>query len=299
MKHKLLLLVVGLLVVTPFAAGLIVHAQEADESVVIEEELTTAEAEALDHIGYTPQAYNVDRRLSTGTVVQIDPEDSAKVIPATQDKLKSAFGVVISIDRLPLQISSVSDAEVFVATGGRHHAMVTNENGVIESGDFLAISSLSGTLMKSSVDQELVFAKALASFDGRNNTIGSTTLQDNEGRPLQQVGVGLIPIAIEIIGNPERESTEAKLPDQLRRIGLAIAEKEVSPLRIYISLAIITLSIIIALAVLYSGVRNAMIAIGRNPLSKKSIFKGLLQVILSAILVLIIGLFTVYLLLRL
>jgi len=299
MKQRFLILLVGLLVAVPLSFSLAVYAQETPTDTDSETATNEESIDKLDEMGYTPQAYSVGQKLRTGTVVQIDPEDSAKVIPATQDKLKAAFGVVISANRLPLQITKTSDSQVYVATGGRHDALVTNENGGIEAGDFLAVSSLSGTLMKSSIDQEFVFAKALASFDGKNNAIGSKTLQSTDGRPLQKVGVGVIPIAIEIINNPERESTEANLPDALRRIGLAIAEKEISPTRIYISLGIMAISILIALTVLYSGVRNAMVAIGRNPLSKKSIFKGLLQVILSSILVLIIGLFTVYLLLRL
>jgi len=53
------------------------------------------------------------------------------------------------------------------------------------------------------------------------------------------------------------------------------------------------------LVTLYSGIRNALIAIGRNPLSKKSIFRGLLEIILTGFIILIIGLFAVYLLLKL
>ena len=70
-------------------------------------------------------------------------------------------------------------------------------------------------------------------------------------------------------------------------------------MRIYLSIAITGLSIIVAITVLYSGVRNSIISIGRNPLSKKSIFRGLLEIILTAFLILIIGLFAVYLLLKL
>jgi hypothetical protein len=48
----------------------------------------------------------------------------------------------------------------------------------------------------------------------------------------------------------------------------------------------------------YIGVRSGITAIGRNPLSKKDITKGLLQVILASMVVFIIGLFAVYLLLK-
>jgi len=83
------------------------------------------------------------------------------------------------------------------------------------------------------------------------------------------------------------------------RIGEAIAEKPIGPMRIYLSIAVTGLSIMVALVTLYAGIRNAIIAIGRNPLSKKSIFRGLAEIILTSFLILIIGLFTVYLLLKL
>jgi len=89
------------------------------------------------------------------------------------------------------------------------------------------------------------------------------------------------------------------LPESLQRIGQAVAEKEVSPIRIYLSMGIVTLSILAAIVMLYSGIRNGVISIGRNPMSKKSIFRALLEVILTSILILVIGLFAVYLLLKL
>jgi len=51
--------------------------------------------------------------------------------------------------------------------------------------------------------------------------------------------------------------------------------------------------------VLYGGIRSSIISIGRNPLAKKSIVRGLIQVITVGVIILVIGLFSVYLLLRL
>jgi hypothetical protein len=293
MKHKLSLYFAFVMLIGAFALPVLGSAQEAPA-----EEEAEFRTQNIESPGVTPQPYQVKKRLRIGTVVQIDPAASDTVIPATQDKLDGAFGVIVTGANLPIQVTT-GENQMYVSTAGRHSALVSNENGPIKSGDFLVISSLSGTLMKSSPKQKLVFAKALTNFDGKNNILGVKTLQDDSGRPLQQVGIGLIPVAIEIIKNPEEVSTKADLPDFLQRVGKAIAEKEVSPVRIYIGTAIVVLSILIALAVLYVGVRTAIISIGRNPLSKKSIFWGLLQVILTSVLVLIIGLFTVYLLLRL
>lgn len=101
--------------------------------------------------------------------------------------------------------------------------------------------------------------------------------------------LGQVAVTIDIKRNPiEKKSTKSDLPDFLQRFGQAIAEKEVSPIHIpqhgY-----------------YSNqfdcgdssslfrVRSEVISSGRNPMSKKSIFRALLEVILTSILILIIG----------
>jgi len=52
-------------------------------------------------------------------------------------------------------------------------------------------------------------------------------------------------------------------------------------------------------SILYGGVRTTMVSIGRNPLAKASIMRGLAQVVLVSIIIFIIGLIGVYLLLKL
>jgi hypothetical protein len=177
--------------------------------------------------------------------------------------------------------------------------IVTSEGGVIKTGDSVTVSNLKGTAMKASVDEEVILGKALNSFDGKNNTIGTSALKYDNGKTAQSVTLGLISVAIDIKHNPEVKSTKTKLPPVLERLGEQIAEKPLSPFRIYLSVAITVIAIIMAIVILYAGIRNSIISIGRNPLSKKSIFRGLAQIILTAFIVLIIGLFTVYLILKL
>jgi hypothetical protein len=289
---------ISLLLFTTASSPLAVFAANANSN----NKSGTPEVKELEPSGIAPDSYSAATVLRTGTVVQPDGgKDSTKVKAATQDKIEAAFGVVVTTNNLPISITTTggSGGQVYISTSGRHDALVTSENGPIKSGDFLAISSLSGTLTKSNEKPKYVFGKALASFDGKNNLVATKTLNDTKGKPIKKIGIGLIPIAIEIQKNPETKSTKSKLPQMLQRIGQAIAEKPVSAIRVYISTAIVTFSIVLALTLLYVGVRSAIIAIGRNPLSKKSIFRALLEVVLTSVLVLIIGLFTVYLILRL
>lgn len=210
------------------------------------------------------------------------------------------FGVVVDPQQVPVRLSSEGlDNETYVAVSGTYNVLVSTQGGAISQGDHLMLSSINGVAMKAGTEAVSVFGRAAAGFDGKDAIRGSTTLRDVEGKITETVQLGSIPVTIEIQPNPNEKSTKAKVPEVLERIGQAIAEKEVSAIRIYISLAITAISLITALAVLYVGVRNSVIAIGRNPMSKKSIFRALIEIIITSVLILVIGLFAVYLLLRL
>ena len=189
--------------------------------------------------------------------------------------------------------------ETFVAVSGTYNVLVSTQAGAIANGDYVTLSSINGIAMKAGTEEKTVFGRAAAGFDGKGVTVGATEVKDTSGKVIQTVKLGLIPVTIDIRSNPNEQSTTVNVPEPLQRIGQAIAEKEVSPVRIYLSLGITIVSLVAAIAVLYSGVRSGVISIGRNPMSKKSIFRALFEIILTCILILIIGLFAVYLLLKL
>jgi len=247
------------------------------------------------------QSFAAASKLQTGTVVELSSGKKNTVEPATNKNLDQMYGAVVDPHDLSLTISNASlQNETFVTINGTYNVLVNTENGPIKVGDYVTMSALDGVTMKAGTyeDQHTVFGRAISAFDGKTNSIGQVTLKDSSGKTIP-VNIGLIPVAINIGRNPNQKSTKTNLPPILQRIGQAIAEKPIGPMRIYLSIAITGLSIMIAIVVLYSGVRNSIISIGRNPLSKKSIFRGLLEIILTAFLILIIGLFAVYLLLKL
>lgn len=250
--------------------------------------------------GGSVQGYAADAPLDNGTVVQLSNTDPSQVKIGTQANLQDMFGV--TVDRSQLLVASSNDAlknEVFVAVSGTYNVIISNQAGSIAVGDYLTMSSVNGVLMKAGTKETTVFGRATEAFDGKGVTLGTTTLKDTTGKDNKTVTLGSIPVTVDIKHNPNDVTTKVNVPSFLERIGVAIAEKPVSEIRIYLSLAIMGLSIITTIAMLYSGVRNSVISIGRNPMSKKSIFKALLQVIVTSLLILVIGLFAVYLLLKL
>lgn len=259
-----------------------------------------APVSAVEYGGGSVQGYDADRPLNDGTIVQLTGKNADRVKIATQPELPNMFGVTVDPAQLPLKLSNgARKNEEFVAVSGTYNVLVSTQGGTIGAGDYVTLSAINGVAMKAGTEEKTVFGRAAAGFDGKGVALGTATLKDSSGGANKKVTLGSIPVTIDIRSNPNTKSTKVNVPTFLERVGLAIAEKEVSPIRIYLSIAVAAISLIAAIAVLYAGVRNSVISIGRNPMSKKSIFRAMLQVILTSLLILIVGLFAVYLLLKL
>ena len=249
--------------------------------------------------GGSVQSYAADSPIETGTIVVLTGKDSNRVKVATQAEVQNMFGVAVDRNQLPLAITDgKKQNETFVAVSGTYQVLVTNQAGAIASGDYLTLSSVQGLAMKAGDTKVTVFGRANTAFNDSSVTLGTTTLKDAAGNS-KTVKIGSIPVTIDIKNNPNHKSTEVNAPDFLKRVGEAIAEKEVSPIRIYLSVGIAVVALVAAIVVIYAGIRNGVISIGRNPMSRKSIFRALIEVIMTSLLILIIGLFAVYLLLKL
>ena len=250
--------------------------------------------------GGNVQGYAADTPLDTGTIVQLAGKGASRVKVASQAELQNMFGVVVDRNQLPLTLTNEGlENEVFVAASGTYNTLVSTQGGPIAAGDYVTLSAVNGVAMKAGTEEKTVFGRANAPFDGKGVTLGATELKDTSGKSTGTVTLGAIPVTIDIKRNPNIKSTKVKVPEALERIGQAIAEKEVNPIRIYLSLGITVISVIAAIVIVYAGVRNSVISIGRNPMSKKSIFRALAEIILTSFVILIIGLFAVYLLLKL
>lgn len=255
---------------------------------------------AAEGNGASVQGYAADTPIDFGKIVELTGENSDRVKLATQADQQNMFGVAVDKNQLPFTISNSNiENETFVAVSGTYNVLVSTQAGAIEKGDYITMSSINGIGMKAGGDEVTVFGRVNDSFDGKGVVLGESTLRDVNGNPSQTVKIGSVPVTIDIRSNPNLRSTKVDVPDFLQRAGLAIAEKPVSPVRLYLAAGIAVVCVLTAIVILYAGIRNGVISIGRNPMSKKSIHRALIEVILSSILILTIGVIAVYLLLKL
>lgn len=237
------------------------------------------------------EGYGSDGPLQRGMLVSIKDDDSSKIEPASSQKADKLHGVVVDANDAAVTLSNEED-RTFVATTGKYDVLVANQNGQINPGDYVAISSINGIGMRSDEDQPVVIGKALEKFDGLTGVVSTANIDGMD------INIGRVKVDILVARNP-LQRTIAGMPEIFSRTAEDIAGKPVQPARIYISLAIFIISTSIACSLLYGAVRNGIISVGRNPLSKKSIVQGMMQVVIVGLTIFVSGIFGVYLLLRL
>ena len=244
------------------------------------------------------QGYDIETNviLQRGMIVALKEDDPKKVEAINNSAAKRVHGVVVGSSDSSFVLAEETQ-KIYVASGGKFDVLVSDQNGIINPGDFVSLSSVTGIGMKSDEYQEIVLGKAIDGFDGKASKLSEVSIKDAQGNNLT-LAVGRIQVDIAIMRNPILKST-ASLPSFLRDASEYVAGKPVNPIRVYISMAVLFSAASVAGALIYSGVRSGMIAIGRNPLSKKSILRGIVQVIIVAITIFMIGIFGVYLLLKL
>jgi hypothetical protein len=235
------------------------------------------------------QSFNSVGTIEPDWVVAIKPgsTDTVELAPANQSS--AIYGVAIDPSEAPITLQRSDKQQVFVASSGDYPVLVSTQNGAIKSGDYLSISSTNGIAVKATNQQPAVLGRALGSFDGISGVLAS-----GPGGS----AVGLINATIAPGPDPLYKSDIA-IPSPLKSIGDSLAGKNVSSLRIYTALAIFLVSVVIAFNISVVGIRSAMIAIGRNPLSRHSILNSLFQVVVVTVMILFLGTFSVYLLLKL
>ena len=245
-------------------------------------------------------SYNSDGTVQPGMIVKLSDKDPSMVVPLPYGNIKDMLGVVVPQGNATIVLTpqDVKQQQVLVASSGNYNVLVTNQDGPIKVGDYITISAVDGVGMKASEVETQVLGKAAGNFSGTSNVIGSLQLKNVVGHTTT-VAIGRIPVDLTIAHNPLASKSADYVPAFLAKAAVAIANKPVTAARIYLSLVILFITSLVTGNMLYSGIRSGMIAIGRNPLSKKSIIKSLIQTVIAGLIVFVVGVFAVYLLLKL
>lgn len=242
------------------------------------------------------QGYGSDQVLQRGMIVGLTKADSGKVEPIDVTRLTTILGVVVNSNDSPITISDNSK-NIFVTTTGRYDVLVSDQEGPIGTTDYITLSALGGVGMKATDRQSSIVGRATEVFDGQDNVLSTTVLKSANGKE-QTVHLGRIKVDIGISKNPLAKSGSGA-PAFLDKASIAIVGRVVSAVRLYLAAIIFIIGTVIAGAILYAGIRGSIIAIGRNPLGRRSIFRSMIGVAFTSIIVFLISVIGVYLLLKL
>lgn len=234
------------------------------------------------------QGFKAKGSLSPGWVVALAKNSQDTVEAAPGSDSGRLYGVIVDPSDAPLTLNRFGSNQVFVATTGSYPVLVSTERGPIKVGDYLSISSTDGIAAVAGANQTTVLGQATAAFDGKKDVI-----TNSGGFAIGKVVVNISPRKNPLVKN------DVAIPGFLRKLGESIAGKPISALRIYVALAFLLAAATLSMTLLYAGVRGGMIALGRNPLNRGHIMNSMFKIVTAAAMVFIIGLFGVYLLLRL
>jgi hypothetical protein len=225
------------------------------------------------------QGFATSSSIPPGSLVALDQTSTGSVVAADPLNVNRLFGVVVPPSSASISLSGTGSGQVQVVTTGTANVLVSTAGGSIKVGDYITVSPISGVGEKAGADSARVVGTAQTNFNGTGSGITQDTI--GSGTSKQQVEIGEIPVEISV---STYTSTDGKqtyvVPTWLQNLSNTLAGKSVSPIRIIIATLILIVSLVSITVLLYSAVRNSIISIGRNPLSRSSVLRGLLQVIL-------------------
>lgn len=243
------------------------------------------------------QSYSAGAGVLPGMVVGLKTGSQTTVEALASQNAPAMVGVVVPVNAAPIVLTQGGGAgqQVLVASTGRYNLLVTNQNGPVKANDYLSMSALAGIAMRADSSQKNVVGRAVGAFDGSHNVLGSVPLKGSLGRTIT-VAIGTIPADIRLGQNPAYQPNN-QVPGFLNKLASSVANKPVSAVRIYLSVAVVVVILCIIAGMFYGGIRSGIIAIGRNPLAKKSIGRGLLQTVLFALVIFVAGVGAAYVIL--
>lgn len=238
------------------------------------------------------QSYNTTSdNISQGALLSLTSSDGNSVEPATSGNVTRLVG--IAADKPLVELSEGGESSVSVVVSGSAKALISDINGTVKSGDRVTISPISGIGMKT-IEASQVVGTAQADLSSVPTTTKSVSGQNGKS---EKIKVGLLPIAVNVAyysGNASKGAISSFIPPFLQSLANTITGRQVSPLRVLLGTLALLLGFITVISMLYASIRSGVTSIGRNPLAEKALRKGLIDVVIAAIGLLLVTIVIVY-----
>lgn len=224
-------------------------------------------------VAFFTQTFKTTQALVAGNMVSLSAADT--VVSATSSNLPSLYGVVVAV---------TGSNTVEVANSEIEPVLVSTENGDIQPGNPITISSVAGVGERTDQTTRIV-GYAQAFFNAKTPTAKSETVKGVNGKSVTAY-FGLTPVLLGVgdyIAPPSSLAPGPKLPFQ--DFFDAIAGHQVLPSKVVLSLFLLLVVVVIVGVLIGVSVHSAITAIGRNPLASKRVIRGMIQVLIIVVVV--------------
>jgi hypothetical protein len=248
-------------------------------------------------VGAAAQGYNTsDKTIQKGMVVAVvsssagATSSSISVEKSSTSNADKTLGVVVDAKTDPVTVSATGD-QIYVASTGTAQVYEADLNGTIKKGDLLAPSPIQGVLMKANQNATGILGVALQ--DAPIKATQTVKVKNDQGKEVStKVGLVLLNMDVKFASNGQGDGQSL-----LQRIGQSIVRHPVSTAQVFVSLIIVSLLIVVEGGIIYGAVSSSIVSLGRNPLAKQTIFRGLGQISILVMAVLALGAGAIYLVL--
>lgn len=238
--------------------------------------------------GYT----TTDQDLRQNMIASLSSEsnsDDPLVERASGTNRSKVVGIVTTIDANLLTLTSAG-AKVHITTSGEALTYVTDLNGAIKKGDFIAVSPITGVGMKAGDSDIYVVGVALEDFNSETaESQQVTTTQGSE----RTVLINRVKLSVEPKELSEA-AAKANTTPFLLLFGQSVTGKNVSQTQVLVAMVLFLLLLIVEGSIIYGAIHSTIVSIGRNPLARTALYRQLLQVSWLSLLVLMFGAGSIY-----
>lgn len=239
------------------------------------------------------QGFFAEEDLASGTLAALKESGTGTVVVPAELEHNNIAGVIVNKNDTTVALSD-DENQVQVTTNGIANLYVTDLYGDIKVGDPIGISPIRGVGAKAISNGKIV-GVAQTNFDGEQAD-RTVSVQKADGET-EEARVGSVLVAVQI-GYYAVSAEDGQKATGLQQLGSSLAGKPISAVKVFVSLIIAVTGSIAAAVILYAGVKSGFTAVGRNPLARLSIFRGLKRISIFSLSIFIIALLVGYAILR-
>ena len=236
--------------------------------------------------------YKASADITSGSLVSLDAGLNRQISLANSNNAPKLVGVAVGNNDSLVEIDATTGL-VQVATSGVANTLVTNVNGDIKVGDQIAVSPFSGVGMKALPGSRLI-GLAQGTLNDATKGLTSRQVKDKAGTP-QTIKVGFTQVSIAIGTAPMAPSEQS---NYIQRLAKTLVGHSVSTIRLVLSSIIAIVLIVSLIALVYTSIYGSIVAVGRNPLARSSIFRTLGVIGGMVAVISLLGIGVIYLIVR-